>query len=203
MPFDSPTTRRDYGDREGATRAIGSLAPPAPNGSIFQIGADIVALPPVGLIYTLVSAGFEIVAPPNASMLLVTFAGRAWFRGLAETLGAYAHAHAEISITIEEWVHRSALALGSPKLVRTITFNPTQIFDIWAAVAGLQFPNSDSLPVTSVAGMPISNPGVSRYHSYKCWINLIQQADVSAVTGAADAISNVAIALDSVFAAFF
>lgn len=203
MPFVFPTMSRDYGVREGTTLVIGSLAPIVSSGVVAEIGADIVAVPPAGLIYTVVSAGFEITAPRNASMLLVTVAGRAGFKGLAETLGGYAHAHAELSLTIEEWVHRSARVLGAPKLVRKITFNPTTIFDVWAAVAGLQYPNSDEMPFTTVAGMPISTPGVTEFFSYTCWINIVQQADASAVPGFAYAVSNVAFAIDTVFAAFF
>lgn len=202
MPFISPTLSDNYGVREGSTLVYRSLAPVVSGGVITTIGASIGALPPVGVIYTRVSAGFEISPPPGASMLLLTVTGRAWTRSLAETAGGYAHAHAEISLTVEDWAHKTAAVLGPPKRLSTIESNPTLIYDVWAAGLGFQLPVFDQDPFSAVIGRPISPLGLTEHHSFRCWINLVQQADVSAITGFAAATSNVAFFFDSVFVAF-
>src|SRR5215468_10111038 len=104
MPFIQPTLSAASGDRRGATALIGSLGPIIMPGFETLIGADISAFPPIGVFGTTVSAGFDMGAPPRtASMLLLTVAGTALTsRAVVQTLGAWAHAHAELSITIEE-----------------------------------------------------------------------------------------------------
>ena len=196
MPFVQPTLSASSVDRVGLTTLIGSLAPVITPGFMTRIGADIGAFPPFGVIGTKMAAGFNIGTPPRtASMLLVTVAGTATLsRASVQTFGAWAHAHAELSITIEEW--RPSLPIGGrrvpPKLVRSIVFNPTKIFDDWGAVASYQLRIDDGTPFTSVAGMPIGTVAALERHSFSVWINLVQSAECEAVSGYASAVSNVA-----------
>jgi hypothetical protein len=197
MPFVQPTLSASSGDRVGATALNGSLAPVIRPGFMTSIGADIAAFPPLGVIGTKVAAGFNIGTPPRtASMLLVTVAGTAALSlGLVETFGAWAHAHAELSITIEEW-RPSLTPSGGPRvppeLVSSTVFNPTKIFDIWGAVVSFQFPDDTGAPFSSVAAMPIGEVAALEHHSFTVWINLVQSAECEAASGYAAAVSNVA-----------
>lgn len=216
MPFVQPTLSASSGARAGATVLLGSLAPIITPGFVTRIGANISAYPPLGVIGTTVSAGFNMGVPPrSASMLLVTVAGMATTsRATIETFGAWAHAHGELSITIEEWVTvLTAPAVGEraptltaagrpnrrvpsrrvpPKLVRATTFSPTKIFDDWGALLSFQVRNDDGTPFTSVAGMPIGDSAALEHHSFIGWINLSQSAECQALSGYAAAVSNVA-----------
>ena len=89
-------------------------------------------------------------------------------------------------------------------MVSKTTFNPTIIYEVWAAaILPFQAPIFDDSPFTTLAGMPITPLGIREYHSFICWINLIQQADAFSTTfGYAAAVSNVAFSFDSVFVAF-
>ena len=196
MPSVQPTLSASSGARIGATELFGSLAPVIMPGFQTRIGADIAAYPPLGVIGTTVSAGFSMgFAPPTASMLLVTVAGTATTsRSTIQTFGAWAHAHAELSITIEEWRLRLPRVGGGrvpPELVRAITFNPTKIFDDWGAVLSFQLRIDDGTSFTSVAGMPIG-AALEPHRSFVGWINLVQSAECQAVSGYAAAVSNVA-----------
>jgi hypothetical protein len=193
MPFIQPTLAASSGDRVGATALNGSLAPLIVPGRMTRIGADIVAFPPLGVIGTKVAAGFNLGPPPRtASMLLVTVAGIATLsRAVVETFGAWAHAHAELSITIEEW-RPSLRRRAPPQLVRSSVFGPSKIFDDWGAVVSFQVRNDDGTPFTSVAAMPIGTVATFEHHTFTVWINLVQSAECEAVSGYAAAVSNVA-----------
>jgi hypothetical protein len=161
-----------------------------------RIGADITAFPPLGTIATTVSAGCDLGIPPHgASMLLVTVAGTAsTSRAVVQALGGYAQAHAELSITIEEWGPKKFQVPA--KLIRSITFNPTKIFDDWGVGISYQLRIDDGTPFASVAGMPVFTatalpPSAALSHSFLCWVNLYQFATVEGVSGYALAGSNV------------
>src|SRR5579884_1882485 len=209
MPPVQPTFGDSYGVREGDTGLMGSLAPVIAPGFETRIAADIGAFPPVGLIYTRVRAGFNAGAPPRAaSTIFVSVVGTGTIsKALIQVAGpAYARAHAELSITFEEWaprVPRFSRPPFSSVLVQRVTFNPTKIFDVWGTFPlSFQFPTDDGTTYTSVAGMPISEIASVRGHFFHCWINLIQTAEADAVVGYAAAVSNVAYDFPPPFVAF-
>jgi hypothetical protein len=195
MPFVQPTLGNAIGLRDSNTILFGSLAPIITPGFQTRIGADIAAEPPLGTFSTFVAAGFNAgSASPGDSMIFVSVAGTATTsRALVLTAGAYAHAHAELSISIEEWTRpRSSKRFHVPaRLVSRVTFNPTKIFDDWGLVISYQLRIDDGTPFSSTAGMPISPTAVQQSHTFVCWINLIQLAECAAITGYAQAISNV------------
>jgi hypothetical protein len=209
MPFAQPNLGASAGDRVGATFLAGALAPmSSTTGSLTRLAADIGALPPFGVIGTTVSAGFSAGTPPRgASMLTVSLAGVATTsRAVIQTLGGYCRAHAELSITIEEWAPRLARQGGRvppPRLVNRVTFSPTKIFDDWGVVISYQLRIDDGTTFTSVAGMPVDGLLAARERrSFVCWINLFQSAETQAVSGYALAVSNVQFDFPPVFFAF-
>jgi hypothetical protein len=206
MPFAQPTLAFATGYRDGSTLLFGSLAPIIAPGFQTRIGADIAAEPPAGTISTFVAAGFNAGSPPpGASMIFVSVAGTATTsRAVVQTFGAWAHAHAELSISIEEWTRpRFSKKFQIPaRLVSRVTFNPTKIFDDWGAVISYQLRIDDGTPFPSVAGMPISPLAVLQSHTFVCWINLYQLAECEAITGFAQAISNVQFDFNPPFFAF-
>jgi len=208
MPFAQPTLSANSGYRDGSTILNGSLMPVIVPGFQTMLQASITALPPGGIISTFVSAGFNAGSPPRgASMITVAVAGTAWTsRALIEVAGGiWAHAHAELSISIEEWAPPlfGRGGRGSPaKLISRVTFQPTKIFDDWGSVIGFTFRIDDGTPFSSVAGMPISPESPIRLHSFVCWVNLYQLAECNAVTGLAIAVSNVQYYFDPPFFTF-
>jgi hypothetical protein len=213
MPVAQPTMGAAFGSRGGVTALNGSLMPVIAPGFATRIGADIGALPIQGIITTSVSAGFTMgLAPAGTTMVLVTVAGTATLsRAAIEALGGYAHAHAELSITIEEWAPHFPLRIPSkgmpppPRpatLVRSVTFNATKLFDDWGAGLSFQVRIDDGTPFACVAGMPISTAGIARLHTFIGWINLNQLAEAYAETGYAAAVSNVAFDFPPPFFAF-
>jgi len=208
MPFAQPTLTADSGYRDGSTILGGSLTPVIAPGFQTEMGASIWAGPPAGTISTFVSAGFNAGSPPRgASMLTVNVAGVAMTsRALVQAFGGiWAHAHAELSISIEEWQPPlfGKGGRGIPaKLISRVTFNPTKIFDDWGSVISFQARIDDGTPFVSVAGMPIQPEAPIRLHSFVCWINLYQLAECNAVTGFAQAVSNVQYFFDPPFFSF-
>jgi len=210
MPFAQPTLSAASGARQGVTTLLGSLGPIISSGFETRIGADIGAFPLLGVIGTTVSAGFNAGTPPRgASMLVVTVAGAATTsRASIVTAGGYCRAHAELSITIEEWVEpalilpRRGAPTPPPKLMNRVTFNPTKIFDDWGAVLSYQLRIDDGTPFVSVAGMPVSPLKPIWSNSFVCWVNLVQSAECEAVSGFAEAVSNVQYDFPPPFFAF-
>jgi hypothetical protein len=203
VPFVFPTMSDNSADRVGSTLLIGSLNPPTSRGIVTGLVADIGAFSPFGVITTKVAALFEIEPPPSATMILVTVAGIALTsRAVIQTAGGYCRAHAELSLTIEDWAFKRAAALGRPRLLSSTVFNPTKIFDDWGAVLSYQLRIDDGTPFTTIAGMPITKVGALERHSFLCAINLLQSAEADGVTGWAAAVSNVQFAFTSVFVAF-
>jgi hypothetical protein len=195
MPFIVPMFGNATGDRAGSTGLAGRLAPgiDLDNGNI-ALGANISAYFPFGAITTKVSAGFEAGLPPyNASTLFVSVSGMAPIcRGGALTLFGYAYAHADLSITIEEW---TALARprSTPRLVNSFICNPIQIFDVTATVLGVPTATLDNSPFSCAFSMPIRP---DRY--YVCWINVSQSATCQGVVYA-EGDSNVVFEFPNVF----
>jgi len=93
--------------------------------------------------------------------------------------------------------------------VSRLTFNPTKIFDDWGAVASFQLRIDDGTPFVSVAGMPVSSvagmpisAAATLDNRFVCWINLVQVAECEAITGFAQAVSNVQYDFPPPFFAF-
>lgn len=188
MPFAIPNFGTSSGIRQGQTALIGSLGAFSLPGTDFTIiGANISATAPVfGAFSTIVSAGFNAGLPRQGnSMLLVVADGIAVTdRAIAASApGSISSAEAELSITIEEWTFSKG-PRGVPRssrLVRSITFNPTILFndETNPIIPAWQERIEDGTPFIAAAGMP-----VLPLHRYVCIVNLAQTASASGVSPA-------------------
>jgi hypothetical protein len=163
MPFVVPNLSDAFASRSGTT-AIGGSLTPTQSGSVSRIGATLAAYTPAGAITSTTCWGFMAGgAPRGARSLAVAASGTTFERAATLTYGGYSAAHAEISITVEEFepvervssrlIDLDALdpgdgpaeflpvpgrPLGSLVFSRSVTSGPTTIIHIWSAVFGIQ-----------------------------------------------------------------
>jgi hypothetical protein len=226
MPFVTPTLSDSFGSRWGTTSINGSLNPTVEDGGIWTIGADIGAGPPVGVITTTTSSGFDAgFAPPGATSLIASAVGVTDEEGqtFAAGPGNSASADASLYVTIEEFeiiprlrapdqtgavsreretvrVPFPATLAAASRLVRTGSFdnNPRDCIHIWSAVLGLQFLARTFEVVSLVEILAPITPG----RFYRCWFNAVQSAVCHAETGPGGARCHFFYGIDSAFFAF-
>jgi len=225
MPFVTPTLSDSFGSRWGTTSVNGSLNPTVVDGGVWIIGADIGAGPPIGVITTTTSAGFDAgLAPPGATSLIVSALGviDEEAQTFAAGPGNSASADAGLSITIEEFeiiqklrgpdisstLPRERATVRAPippelaaasrlNRIRSFDNNPRDCIHIWSAALGLQYLVRTFEVVSLVFILPIT-PG----RFYRCWFNAAQSAVCHAETGPGGARCHFFYGIDSAFFAF-
>jgi hypothetical protein len=197
---------------------------PVQAGGTSRIGGAVGAWPPAGVEATFTAWGFMAgTAPPGATTLAVTASGFGTIeRGVAETFAGYARAYGDIAVTVEEFeplkpVHSglgdllddgdggstadigpgATAVLGTVVFKRSVTSVPTIIINQETTVLGFQAYVGDGTSHLTTLVMPIT-PG----NAYRWWIICRQNCICQAVSGPAEAVSNIAFDFAPVFFAF-